>query len=134
MEACNLSSGVVKRVLFMKFEPGNDLLGCIEEAVVEQGIETGFVVSGIGSLKNARLRNVKELPMSYPITDKNRKFTLVDGPLEILSLEGNIVKREDGKLTVHAHIILSKVDGSLPLVMGGHLVEGNETYVMVEVV
>lgn len=123
----------MKRMVLMKVEPGNDLLTSLTEAASRLNMEAGLIVSGVGSLKKARLRNLERFPEEYPIRDEHRAFTTVEGPLEILSLGGNVVKRSDGKLTVHAHITLSKVEEGGVKVLGGHLVEGNETYVMVEV-
>jgi len=128
----SLGIGCVKRVVLVKVEPGNDLLTCLAETASKLRMRAGLIISGVGSLKKARLRNLERFPDEYPVRDEHRAFTTVEGPLEILSLEGNIVERSDGELIVHAHITLSKVEGGDPKVLGGHLVEGNETYVMVE--
>ncbi|MEM2901419.1 MAG: DNA-binding protein [Candidatus Bathyarchaeia archaeon] len=133
MKPFSFGEGRIKRAVLVKVEPGNDLHTCLREAVSKLGIKAGLIVSGVGSLKKARLRNLERFPDEYPIRDEHRAFTTVEGPLEILSLEGNILERSDGELTVHAHITLSKVEDGGPKVLGGHLVEGNETYVMVEI-
>jgi len=74
-------------------------------------------------LRRAHLRNCRVLPDEYPITDAQRSFITFEKPLEILAISGNITEVE-GKLRVHAHIILSYVEGYGIKVVGGHLLEG----------
>ena len=103
------------RVIVMKIEPEKDLLTTLEDIAIKERIKTGIILSGIGSLKRALLRNLKNFPECFPIDDKDRFFKSIDGPLEILSLEGNIVEKEDGKIVVHAHISLSSIkDKKIP--------------------
>jgi len=118
-----VKSGRPGRVVVARVKPGSDLLGSLQKIAVEEGITSGVIVSGVGLLKQARLRNCKSLPEEYPITDTNRTFLSFEKPLEILSISGNITLAE-GKPLVHAHLTLSSVEEGEITVIGGHLIEG----------
>ena len=127
-------SGTIVRAITVKIEPGEDLLGCLVNIVNKLEVKTGVIVSAVGSLEKGRLRNVKQFPASFPIRRTDRLYSSIEGPLEILSLSGNISQSETGKTIIHAHITISYVKDGEVIVLGGHLIEGNLTYVMVELV
>jgi hypothetical protein len=114
-------------VIVARVKPGSDLLRSLQKIVAEEGITSGVIVSGVGLLKQARLRNCKSLPEEYPITDANRTFLSFEKPLEILSISGNVTLAE-GEPLVHAHLTLSSVEGTEITVIGGHLIEGCEVF------
>jgi len=109
--------------LVARIKPGSDLLQSIRDLVEENEIKAGVILSGVGALRRAHLRNLRVLPKEYPITDVNRTFLTFERPLEILALSGN-VSAVEGKPWVHAHITLSYVEGDKITVIGGHLLEG----------
>jgi len=84
----------------LRLNPGDDLRGALEAAA-----RTGFVVAGIGSLAQAQLRFAGE---PGP--------TLVEGPLEIVTLCGSLTP--DG---AHLH---ASVSDALGRVFGGHVCLG----------
>ena len=130
----DLASGGVKRVIVAKIEPGSDLLSALEEVVQRERIHAGVILSCVGSLRKARLRQLRTFPKKLPPNDKHRLFKTVEGkPLEILSVSGNIARQAD-RSVIHAHITVSKVQGGEIVVLGGHLVKGNICYILVEVV
>ena len=129
----DVSSGAITKVIAVKIEPGKDLLESLEKIVNKIGVNTGILVSAVGSLETGRLRNVKRVPKRFPITKTDRLYSSIDGPLEILSLSGNIMRADDGKTIIHAHLTVSRVKDGKITVLGGHLIEGNVTYVMVEI-
>lgn len=116
-------SGQPSRVIVARVKPGSDLLRSLQKVAVEEGVASGVIVSGVGLLKQAKLRNCKCLPDEYPITDANRTYLSFEKPLEILSISGNVTLAE-GKPLVHAHLTLSEVEGNEITVIGGHLIEG----------
>jgi len=115
--------GKSRKVLVARIKPGSDLFQSIRALIEENGIKAGVIVSGVGLLRKACLRNCKVLPKEYPITDANRSFLTFEKPLEILALSGDVSEVE-GKPWVHAHITLSYVEGDEIRVIGGHLLEG----------
>lgn len=132
-EDFQLALGRASRIAVFRVEPDRDLLQALVRIAERSGIRTGLIISAVGSLKRARLRNMKYFPRELPVRDEHRSFVDVDGPLEILSLSGNLLREEGGGIAVHAHIAVSKVDDGGIKVFGGHLVEGNITYLMVEI-
>lgn len=120
-------SGRPGRVIVARVKPGSDLLSSLQKIAAEERITSGVIVSGVGLLKQARLRNCKSLPEEYPITDANRTFLSFEKPLEILSISGNVTLAE-GEPLVHAHLTLSSVEGTEITVIGGHLIEGCEVF------
>ena len=129
-----LSSSRVGKVVVATIEPNKDLLESLEEIARREGIKAGIVLSVVGSLKRAYVRNLKEFPKRLPVKDKERMWKLIEGrPSEILSVDGNVHQRE-GRIEVHAHITLSTVVDDEVYVFGGHLVRGNITFINVEVV
>ena len=115
--------GKTGRVLVARIKPGSDLLMSIRSLVEEKGMKAGVILSGVGLLSRARLRNCRVLPEEYPITDANRSFLTFERPLEILALSGNVSEVE-GKPWVHAHMALSYVEEDRIRVVGGHLIDG----------
>lgn len=115
--------GSASRVIVARLKPGSDLLLSLRDIAVKEGVEAGVILSGVGLLGEARLRNCKSLPEEFPITDLNRTYLSFHRPLEVLSLSGNITMAE-GSLLVHAHATLSHVEGDEIGVIGGHLIEG----------
>ena len=91
----------------LRLHPGEDLRRALEQTVGDQAQASAFVVAGIGSLSNPRLR------LAGADAD-----TVLSGPYEILSLSGSV--SPDG---AHLHMAIADADGR---VIGGHVVYGNE--------
>ena len=92
-------------VLPLRLLAGDDLRGALEAAVIARQCSAAFVLSGIGSLSAARLRYAGETELS-----------VVDGPLEILSLAGTVSGSGS-----HLHIGVANAQGR---VVGGHVGRG----------
>jgi len=90
----------------IRLSPGTDLRRALEEAVQGPAVGSAFVVAGIGSLVEARLRFAGE-PTEATIT----------GPLEVLSLSGSLTPSG-----AHLHMAVSDASGR---VHGGHAGYGN---------
>jgi predicted DNA-binding protein with PD1-like motif len=93
----------------------------VRDQVEAAGFRSALVLGGAASLKRAVLRNVKTAPTAWPVTDENRRYSTVEGPLELLALSGNLARNPDGSFMVHLHATVSGADGA---VHGGHLVKG----------
>ncbi|MGC9517859.1 MAG: PPC domain-containing DNA-binding protein [Methanomicrobiales archaeon] len=92
--------------------PGQDLKLELVKIVKTRQLESGVIISIVGSLNNAILR----------MADGNTK--IFNGPFEIVSAEGTLSK--DG---VHVHVAIADENG---LVSGGHLKNGCEVNTTVE--
>lgn len=102
-------------LLPLRLNPGDDLRDALVRLVIERDEGSAFVVSGIGSLGDARLRFAGEAAE-----------TTVAGPLEIISLSGSITP--DG---AHLHLAVADRHGH---VTGGHAGFGNIVRTTVEAV
>ena len=96
-------------IRLFKNEDVNDM---IKKACRDHNIKTAILISGIGQLKNVTLGYFKKKGDYSP-----QKFKK---PLELLSLNGNIIKNNDEYL-LHLHAILGDEDKST---IGGHFIDG----------
>ncbi|HOK30429.1 MAG TPA: DNA-binding protein, partial [bacterium] len=71
--------------LFCRIDRGEDLLKSIIKSIEDTDLNTGVVVSGVGSLLKARIHMVAS--NDFPPKDDFLDF---EGPLEITSLQGII--------------------------------------------
>ena len=94
------------RCLPLRLEPGSDLRASLEAVASVAGPTSAFVIAGIGSLVNAKLRLAGA-----------ESETLVHGDVELLSLSGTITP--DG---AHLHMAVANSSGQ---VVGGHVCYGN---------
>ena len=103
------------RVFALRLKPGQDLRQQIEAFVKATHIRAGFIITTVGSLRQAAIR----------LADQS-STTQFDGKFEIVSLVGTL--GQDG---VHLHISISDSSGKT---IGGHLVEGCLVYTTAEIV
>ena len=98
------------RFVFVRLDPGEDVLIALREAVRDQGITNGGILSGVGSLDRYHVHVVETTNMP-----PGNVFFRGEGPFDILSVTGLVVNGQ-----VHAHISFSNSEQA----MGGHLEEG----------
>jgi predicted DNA-binding protein with PD1-like motif len=102
-----------------RFTPGQDLFGRLTEIMGQHDLERVVVLSGIGSLQDVTMRDLKD-GIGLPINLDKTNEIVNAGPFELLSLEGSVVPM-DGNPIIHLHGVMGMPDGS---VIGGHLFEG----------
>ncbi|MGF6274627.1 putative DNA-binding protein with PD1-like motif [Massilia sp. UYP11] len=93
------------QLLPIRLRPRQDLREALAAILSEHGVGAAFVLSGIGSLSEARIRYAGA-----------GEAGLLRGDLEILTLSGSIAP--DG---VHLHMTVSDAQGK---VIGGHVAPG----------
>ena len=98
----------------LRLPPGSDLRRELEQAATQIDGGSGFVVSGIGSLSEGRLRFAGA-----------QVECVVAGPLEVLSVSGSITP--DG---AHLHMTIADQTGR---VYGGHVCYGNTVHTTAEI-
>lgn len=98
------------RTLPIRLSPGEDLRAALEAVVREQGCQAAFVIAGIGSLSEARVR----------FAGLDGVQTL-KGDTEILSLSGTVGVDGAGRSHSHLHMSVSTAEGA---VFGGHVAPG----------
>ena len=86
----------------LRLKPNQDLRQSLKNFVNQENIKAGFILSAIGSLKQAKIR----------FANQSDSILLID-KFEILSLNGTIATSG-----VHLHIAISDKEGKT---IGGHL-------------
>jgi len=129
-----VGKGRMGRIVMGKLALNVDLLEGIKELVKKEGIRTGVIISGVGALKKATFRNVKEMPPDYKVEHRHRLYFDLEQPMEIVSLTGWIGTKEDGEIEVHGHFSASTVIKDEVVTLGGHLTNGVITSIKVVVV
>lgn len=117
------------RHFILRLEPGGRLGDRLRAFAREAGVRYAVVVSAVGSVKDVTLRGIK-CGAKLPITLPRLKVHHLEGPLELLTLEGNLFPDEAGELDCHLHITASRSSGA---VVGGHL-EDAEVFATCELV
>ncbi len=105
----NRKNKLFKKVHVFRIKPGQELLTEINRYCSEHKVFSGIMIGIIGSLKNATVNYIIELPGKYQGVD-------YQGPLEIVCAQGSVALK-DNSPTIHIHIQLSRQDGCY----GGHL-------------
>lgn len=104
--------GVDGRWVVVKLDRGEPVLSSLQEALAKRGLDSGFVVSGIGALEGVELGWFDPKEGLYI----RRRF---EGSHELLSLEGSVSLAAEPPLHLHA-----TVAGSDYRAVGGHLFDG----------
>ena len=109
------------RILLIHLTKGDDLVKSIIDACRENGIETGVVLSGIGSLRRYHyhyIKDTKDVPTDI--------FEVVEGPLELVALQGLIIEG-----IPHLHGVVSQAGTKT---YSGHFEEeGSEVQYLAEI-
>ncbi len=100
-----------RQFLFCRVDRGEDLLKSIIKTIEDTSLDTGIVISGVGSLLKARIHMVSS--NDFPPKDDFLDF---EGPLEIVALQGIIA---EGQPHLHISIVNREFKS-----FSGHLEEG----------
>lgn len=103
------------KVFAIRLKPDEDLRQSLKNFVMEHNIKAGFILSAIGSLKQAAIRFAD-----------CQNITVIEDKFEILSLSGTLAIAG-----LHLHIAIADKQGKT---IGGHLVNGNIIYTTAEIV
>jgi predicted DNA-binding protein with PD1-like motif len=102
----------VKNLVFMRFNPGDDLLAAITEGVEKNGVKNAVILSGLGSVVSHSYHVV-----SSSVNPPKNEFVKGERPADIVNINGFVI---NGR--VHAHIVFSDTN----IAYGGHLESGVE--------
>ena len=103
------------KVFAIRLKPNQDLKRSLKEFNVQQDIKAGFILTAIGSLKQATIRFANQ-----------NNSTVLNDKFEILALNGTIATTG-----IHLHIAISDKQGKT---IGGHLDNGCIIYTTAEIV
>jgi uncharacterized protein len=99
----------------LRLSPGADLRQSIEQFAVKHSLRAAYIGTCAGSLNRASIRFAE-----------NHESTVVEGPLEIVSLTGTLSTQG-----VHLHVAVSDAHGQT---VGGHLSDGSIVHTTAEIV
>ena len=117
------------RRFMLRIPPGSRLVEQILSFAAEVKLKHGVLVSAIGSVRNVTFSDI-QAGAHLPITVPRMPVHTIDGPLDLLGIEGNLVPGPGGVVDPHLHIFGAKSNGE---VIGGHLFEA-EVFATCEVV
>ena len=109
------------RRFILKIFQGENLVEKIMDFAQSAKVKYAVLVSAVGSISHVKFRGIKA-GARLPITEPRMNVHVIEGPLELLGLEGNLFPNEKGDLDCHLHVLMSKSSGE---VLGGHLFEAN---------
>lgn len=108
----------LSEVIVARIYPENDLLQGVEDICRQHQITSGTVVSGFGTLSHTSF--------VYVVADKKTldgtSFVSpirMEGPMDLLSLQGSIGLTDQGNISIHLHGMVSDPHQR---VYGGHLI------------
>ena len=109
------------RRFILKILPGELVAERLTDFAREEKLRHAVILSGLGSVRDVRLRGIKA-GAKLPITAARVNVHDLEGPLEMLSLTGNIFPREgdDDAIDCHLHVLVGKSSGD---VLGGHMTD-----------
>jgi predicted DNA-binding protein with PD1-like motif len=98
-----------------KVPRGSSILEYLERAIRERGLKSG-VILGIGGLERVELGYYNPARGVYERVEYRAGETV----LEVTSMTGNYLVKQDGSISIHIHINIASRD----YVKGGHLISG----------
>ncbi len=117
------------RRFIIRILPGAKLVAELLQFARRVELHHGAIVSAIGSVRNVEFSDI-QAGARLPITEPRMPVHNVEGPLDLLGLEGNLIPNETGKVDAHLHVFASKSSGE---VVGGHLIEA-EVFATCEII
>lgn len=103
------------KIIAIRLKPNEDLKESLKTFVKQNNIQSGFILTAVGSLKQATLRFASQ-----------DNYQVFDERFEIVSLVGTLSTNG-----IHLHISLADKNGET---LGGHLLEGCIIYTTAEIV
>lgn len=95
--------------LFLRLDEGDEIHASVQSAMASLAETAAAVTSGIG--------RIRDVDMGYLGADGVYQRVVIEGPVELLSMQGNVANL-DGKPFTHLHIVVSDNEH---VVHGGHL-------------
>jgi len=117
------------RRFIIKLEPGAKLTDVLVKFARAEGLTFASLVSAVGSVRDVEFTGI-QAGAHLPMTEARFRTHHLDGPLELMALEGNLVLNDDGELAAEFYILGSRSSGE---VVGGRLVEA-EVFATCEIV
>ncbi len=117
------------RRFIIRVRPGARLVEELLHFARAVDLRHATIVSAVGSVRDVGFSDI-QAGARLPITEPRMPVHHVDGPLDLLGLEGNLVPADTGKIDAHLHIFAARSSGEA---IGGHLIEA-EVFATVEII
>ncbi len=114
------ASGRFGKVVPVRLRPGTDVMDGLKQVCAQHKIKHAAILMGIGSLRQLSF----QVLIPKPETKLGAGYTdpmVVQGPVEILSLQGVVFQSEEGEMLLHVHGTFADQAGK---VYAGHVVSG----------
>ncbi|ANH08838.1 PPC domain-containing DNA-binding protein [Shinella sp. HZN7] len=109
-----LASDAGERTFILVLDTGDEAFRCITDFVEREGI-TAASIMAIGAFRAATIA-------FFEFETKNYRKIPVEVQSEVLSMIGDVAVDDEGKPSLHLHVVLGFSDGSTK---GGHFLEGH---------
>jgi predicted DNA-binding protein with PD1-like motif len=103
--------GKISDILVIRLKNGESMMKGIKQACVENGVKNGVIINMTGSLDGACY--------TVPVKDQRKESGIGgsgpiwhDGPLELLTAQGEIRHQDDGELSIHLHGTFADGEGN----------------------
>src|SRR4051794_23353367 len=113
MESKVVAAEAVSRTTIVILESGEEAFATLTRFANDMAI-SGASMTAIGAFENAVVG-------WFDFQTKSYKKTPIDEQCEVLSAIGDVAIGDDGKASLHLHVVLGLSDGTT---RGGHLLEG----------
>jgi len=117
------------RRFIIKLELGTKIMDALLDFARSKNLPFASLVSAVGSVCNVECTSI-HAGAHLPMTEHRLKTNHLEGPLELISLEGNISPNAEKELTGQFWILGAKSNGD---VVGGYLIEA-EVFATCEIV
>jgi predicted DNA-binding protein with PD1-like motif len=108
-----LASDAGERTYILVLDAEDEAFRCITDFAEREGV-TAASITAIGAFRTATIA-------FFEFETKNYRKIPVEVQSEVLSLMGDVAVDDDGKASLHLHVVLGLSDGSTK---GGHFLEG----------
>lgn len=109
-----LASDAGERTFILVLDTGDEAFRCITDFAEREGI-TAASIMAIGAFRAATIA-------FFEFETKNYRKIPVEVQSEVLSMIGDVAVDDEGKPSLHLHVVLGFSDGSTK---GGHFLEGH---------
>lgn len=113
MKSKVVSENAQQRTIVVVLDTGEEAFATLSQFANATGI-SGASLTAIGAFENAVIG-------WFDIATKSYRKIRVDEQCEVLSALGDVAIGDDGKASLHVHVVLGLSDGTT---RGGHLLEG----------
>jgi len=120
---------ITGRRFIIKIEPGTKITAALLDFARSKELPFASLVSAVGSVRDVEFTGI-QAGAHLPMTEARFKTNRIEGPLELMALEGNIAPNAEKQLAGQFYILGSKSNGD---VVGGRLVEA-EVFTTCEIV